>query len=111
VSIGGREYVDGGVWSSSNLDVAPAGRDTYVLCLNPTAGIKGNHSLVAVARNLARSAASVEALALRRRGAIVRIFGPDAPATASLGANFMDPRPRKRVLASGYRQGLSLAST
>ncbi len=38
VTIGGEEYVDGGVWSATNLDVAPAGRDTHVLCLNPTAG-------------------------------------------------------------------------
>jgi NTE family protein len=28
VEIGGREYVDGGVWSVTNLDAAPAGRDT-----------------------------------------------------------------------------------
>ena len=35
VEIQGREYVDGGVWSPTNLDAAPAGRDTHVLCLNP----------------------------------------------------------------------------
>ena len=39
VQIGGREYVDGGVWSPTNLDAAPAGRDTHVLCLNPTASL------------------------------------------------------------------------
>ena len=27
-----------------------------------------------------------------------------------MGADFMDPTPRKRVLASGYRQGLALGS-
>ena len=36
VRIGDREYVDGGAWSGTNLDAAPAGRDTQVLCLNPT---------------------------------------------------------------------------
>src|SRR5947209_256252 len=36
VKIGDREYVDGGVWSPTNLDGAPAGRQTHVLCLNPT---------------------------------------------------------------------------
>ena len=35
--IGGREYVDGGAWSLTNLDAAPAGRDSEVLCLNPSA--------------------------------------------------------------------------
>jgi NTE family protein len=38
VEIGGREYVDGGVWSPTNLDAAPAGRGSRVLCLIPTAG-------------------------------------------------------------------------
>ena len=35
VEIGGREYVDGGVWSPTNLDAAPAGRGAEVLCLVP----------------------------------------------------------------------------
>ena len=106
VNIGGREYVDGGVWSATNLDVAPAGRDTHVLCLNPTAGVRGAHALLAVARNLARSAVSVEALALRRRGAIVRTIQPNLECAAAMGGDFMDTEPRQRVLAAGYRQGL-----
>jgi NTE family protein len=106
VAIGGREYVDGGVWSATNLDAAPAGRDTYVLCLNPTAGLNSSHTLMAVARRLARSAVSVEALALRRRGAIVRTVAPDAESSAAMGGDFMDPEPRAHVLAAGYAQGL-----
>jgi NTE family protein len=109
VTIGGREYVDGGVWSATNLDAAPAGRDTHVLCLNPTAGINGTHTLVSVARRLARSAVSVEALALKRRGAIVQTVAPDVECAAAMGGDFMDPEPRKRVLAAGYQQGLRLA--
>lgn len=110
VTIAGREYVDGGVWSATNLDAAPAGRDTHVLCLNPTAGISGTHTLISVARRLARSAVSVEALALRRKGAIVQTVAPDMDSAAAMGGDFMDPEPRKRVLAAGYRQGLRLAS-
>ena len=109
VTIGGREYVDGGVWSATNLDVAPAGRDTHVLCLNPTAGIRGAHALLAVARNVARSAVSVEALALRRRGAVIRTVHPNLECSAAMSADFMDPEPRHLVLAAGYRQGLTLA--
>ncbi|TML99282.1 MAG: hypothetical protein E6G05_12645 [Actinobacteria bacterium] len=111
VWIAGREYVDGGVWSASNLDAAPAGRDTHVLCLNPTAGVGGTHTLMSVARRLARSAVSVEALALRRKGAIVQTVAPDMDSAAAMGGDFMDPEPRKRVLAAGYRQGLRLASS
>jgi NTE family protein len=106
VSIGNREYVDGGVWSATNLDAAPVGRDTHVLCLNPTAGLRGSHTLVAVARRLARSAVSVEALALRRRGAVVRTVAPDTESSAAMEGDLMDSEPRARVLAAGYAQGL-----
>jgi len=110
VEINGREYVDGGVWSPTNLDAAPAGRDTHVLCLNPTASIAPTHTLLTVMRNVARSAVSIEALALRRRGAAVRTIGPNAESAAAMGSNFMDQEPRTLVLAAGYRQGLLVAA-
>jgi NTE family protein len=109
VRIGDHEYVDGGVWSPTNLDVAPAWRETQVLCLNPLAATDGNHSLLAFARNAARSSVSLEELALRRRGATVRTLAPDLVAQAAMGDNLMDREPRARVLAAGYRQGERLA--
>lgn len=110
VAIDGREYVDGGVWSPTNLDAAPAGRDTHVLCLIPTAGMTGSATLIGIARNVARSAVTLEALALRRRGAAVQTVAPDAESAAAMGMDFMDHRPRERVLAAAYRQGLRLAA-
>jgi NTE family protein len=110
VEIAGREYVDGGVWSPTNLDAAPAGRDTHVLCLNPTASFGANHPLTALVRNVSRTAASVEALALRRRGARIRTLVPDADSAAAMGLDYMDSEPRIRVLTSGYRQGLRVAT-
>ncbi len=109
VEIGGREYVDGGVWSPTNLDAAPAGRDTHVLCLNPTASVTGSSSLLTLVRTVARSAVSVEALVLRRRGAAVQLLAPSVESAAAMGTNFMDREPSGRVLAAGYRQGLRLA--
>ncbi|MFL5829185.1 MAG: patatin-like phospholipase family protein [Solirubrobacteraceae bacterium] len=109
VRIAGREYVDGGVWSATNLDAAPAGRDTHVLCLNPTASLTGSHSLLAVVRNVARTAVSLEAMALRRRGAAVQTVAPNLESAATMGEDFMDREPRERVLAAGFRQGLALA--
>jgi NTE family protein len=109
VDIAGREYVDGGVWSATNLDVAPASRDTHVLCLNPTAGVHGAHALLSVARNMARSAVSVEALSLRRRGAVVRTVHPNLECAAAMAGDFMDPEPRRLLLGAGYRQGLTVA--
>jgi NTE family protein len=111
VRIGGSRYVDGGAWSLTNLDTAPAGRDSDVLCLNPS----GTRALdVTSLRGLARAglaaAADVEALALRGRGSQVRVVGPSAEAAGLMGTNFMDPGPARRVLEAGYRQGVALGA-
>ena len=111
VEIGGRDYVDGGVWSGTNMDAAPAGRGALVLCLNPTASLPNNGTLLSMFRRVSRSAAAVEALALRRRGATVRTYGPNAPSALAMGTNLMDRARTKGVLAAGYRQGLEIAST
>jgi NTE family protein len=106
VRIGEHEYVDGGVWSPTNLDAAPAGRDTHVLCLHPTANIAGSHPVLGLIRRVGRTAVSLEALSVRRRGARVQWAAPDAEAAAVMGSNFMDRAPRSAVLQAGYRQGL-----
>ena len=106
VEIAGREYVDGGVWSPTNLDLARAGRGDHVLCLVPTAAMS---SAPAVAlRGLAagwRLATGVEAAAARRRGATVEVVGPDADATEAMGSDLMNPRRRGAALEAGFRQG------
>ena len=110
VEIGGREYVDGGVWSPTNLDLARAGRGDRVLCLVPTAAM-GTAPALAM-RGLAagwRFATGVEAAAARRRGAHVEIVGPDAGASRAMGSDFMNPRRRASVLAEGFRQGTRAA--
>ena len=109
VEIGGREYVDGGAWSLTNLDTAPAGRDSEVLCLNPSASLGlALSSVYGLARAAVGAAAELEVLALRARGARVRMLGPSPEAAQHMGMNFMDPRPARAVLAAGYRQGLQL---
>ena len=109
VEIGGREYLDGGVWSLTNLDVAPAGRESDVLCLNPTASLGlALSSLYGFARAAVGAAAELEALALRARSARVRTIGPDAASAEHMGVNFMDHRPARVVHKAGYRQGLTL---
>jgi NTE family protein len=110
VLIGGREYVDGGVWSPTNLDAAPAGRDTHVLCLNPTASVPGATGILAVVRGVSRTAVSLESLTLRRRGAAVRMLAPNEECAEIMGTNFMDREPRGPVLAAGYRQGLAFVT-
>jgi NTE family protein len=113
VRVGSREYVDGGVWSPTNLDTAPAGRDTQVLCLAPLAAVGDPASspgtLPALARGFTRSVIALEELALRRRGARVRTLIPDPASAVAIGHDLMARAPRAAVLRAGYRQGLGLA--
>jgi NTE family protein len=109
VTIGGREYVDGGVWSNTNLDIAPAGRATQVLCLNPIASLDiAMASPLGMLRAVAGSTAALEILALRSRGARVRMIGPAHDIARVMGPNLMDARRREAVLSGGYAQGLKL---
>ena len=103
VEIDGREYVDGGVWSPTNLDATPAGRGTEVLCLNPTAAFRP-------LSRVSNAAALTESLALRARGARVHTIRPDPAAAAVMGPNLMDRGRTSEALAAGYAQGRALAS-
>ena len=102
VRAAGHTYVDGGAWSPTNMDAAPAGRGDTVLCLNPTGTLAAS-----------RAAATAEALALRRRGAQVTTVNPDAATAAAIGgtlANLMDSSRRDAVIETGLAQGRRLAS-
>jgi len=105
VRIGGREYVDGGVWSPTNLDAAPVGRGSSILCLVPTA-LEGG---IAPLRAFSLAAVAAETLAVRSRGAEVRTIVPDAGSAALMSRNLMDPGPSERVLDAAFAQGRALA--
>ncbi|MBE2315069.1 patatin-like phospholipase family protein [Solirubrobacter sp. CPCC 204708] len=100
VEIGEREYVDGGVWSPTNLDAVPAGRGSRVLALIPTAG-----ATIAPLRTATSLALSREASALRGRGAQVTTIVPDDASLRAIGPNLMDARRREAVATAGYAQG------
>jgi len=102
VRIDGREFVDGGAWSITNLDAAPVSRGTRVLCLEPTGAL----GLRAAAF---RVATEIELQALRRRRAEVQRVMPDRD-SAALMSVLMDGRPLPKVIAAGYAQGLALGS-
>jgi NTE family protein len=109
VQIGGRTYVDGGAWSATNLDVVDARPGLDVLVLNPLASLPARSTGGAM-RAAVRSGAAVEALAVRRRGAHVRIVAPDAASAAAMGPNPMDGSRSAAVLGAGYEQGRALAA-
>jgi NTE family protein len=110
VTIGGREYVDGGAWRATNLDAAPVQAGTEVLCLNPTASPRLTGDRFGALRAFAGAGAATEALLLRGRGARVRIVAPDAATVDAIGPKLFDARRRAQVESAGYRQGRALAS-
>ena len=110
VRIGDRDYVDGGVWSPSNIDAAPAGRGAQVLCLLPLLALGAESGgVMRLARTGLRAAAFAEVQALRARGASVRVEAPDADAARAIGPNPMDARRVRNVFDEGWRQGRRLA--
>ena len=108
VAIGGIEYVDGGIWSPTNLDAAPAGRGSRVLCLSPTGGLTVADPLVSAASRGSRAVTAIEASVVRARGASVTLVVPDRECAAAIGQDLMDRSRRRRVLARAYAQGTEL---
>jgi NTE family protein len=110
VLIGGRAYVDGGVWSPTNMDAAEVARGDSVLCLNPTGSLRPSVGTLAGALGpLSRGRAYAESLVLRNRGAIVSSVNPDQASAAAMGSNLMDPARRRAVIEAGLTQGRELA--
>jgi NTE family protein len=110
VAIAGREYVDGGVWSPTNMDAVEAGRGDRVVCLNPTGSMRPSGSnRLGWMGPLSRTAAAVEAAALRRRGCEVTVIAPDTNSADAMGTNLMSSGSRNAVIDAGFAQGAALA--
>jgi NTE family protein len=110
VEIDGREYVDGGVWSMSNLDAAPAGRQSEVLALLPTFGRGSGRGAAALLRAAGQAAGLAELQLLRSRGIRCRIIAPDAPTIEAMGGDLLARGPIPAVYAAGRAQGRKLAT-
>jgi len=111
VSAHGRTYLDGGVWSPTNMDAAEPTKGQHVMCLNPTGALRpAVGALPGAIGGLSRSVARAEALVLKRRGAIVTTINPDEQSAAAMGANLMDSRRRQAVIDAGLSQGRLLAA-
>lgn len=90
VTIDGTRYMDGGVRSGSNADLAEGA--AVVVILAPFAGGFG-------------PTVEAEADALRSKGAVVELIVADGPSLAAFGTNVLDPATRAPALAEGRRQG------
>jgi len=99
VTIAGHRYMDGGVRSATNADLAKGyGR---ILILNPM-GANANSFGTGPAE---------EAAALEREGSRVLVIAPDAASTSAIGLNPLDPATREPSALAGREQGRELAAS
>jgi len=95
VTINGRRWMDGGMRSPANADLA-AGYDRVVVVAPITRGLKPLPSVTDQVRELALSCQAVAMLA------------PDAASVAAFGRNLLDPRTRAPSARAGYAQAAAV---
>jgi NTE family protein len=94
VTIGGRRYMDGGVRSSDNADLAAgAARITVISPLGLNSPLPVPMRLADVLTTLTGS------------GAEVTVISPDEASTAAIGLNSLDPATRVPAATAGRAQG------
>jgi NTE family protein len=94
-TIGGRRYMDGGVRSADNADLAAGA--ARVIVISPL----GLDSPLPAMLPLRAAVTS-----LTNHGAVVTVVSPDAASAAAIGANALDPATRGPAAAAGRAQGL-----
>jgi len=104
VTIGGRRYVDGGLYSNSNLDLLRAEELDLVICLNPTSSLypmrawNPGERLAAIARRDSGRRLGSEAKKLRAAGTRVVLIQPTGKDLEVMGSNLMSRRRRHEVI-------------
>jgi NTE family protein len=108
VSINGARYIDGGVRSPDNADLASGYANVVVL--SPLGGRSQTPPEAGQFEGLRRPpewgtdlASQVEAL--RKQGSHVEVITPDADSRAAMGTNQMDPATRIPAARAGFAQG------
>ena len=108
VSINGTRYIDGGVRSPDNADLASGYANVVVL--SPLGRTEPDHRRKGQFEGLRRPpewgtdlASQVEAL--RKQGSHVEVITPDADSRAAMGTNQMDPATRIPAARAGFAQG------
>ena len=100
ITIQGRPYIDGGMRSGTNADMA-TGYDVVLVIAIRAAGTIGP------AAERANKALQAELKTLEDAGARALVIGPSEASLGALGANLMDPRRRPAAARAGYEQGKS----
>jgi NTE family protein len=107
VSINGARYIDGGVRSPDNADLAEGYANVVVLSpLGGRSGAPPEGQFEGLRRPPEWGmdlASQVEAL--RKQGSHVEVITPDADSRAAMGTNQMDPATRTPAARAGFAQG------
>jgi NTE family protein len=109
VRIEGRLYVDGGVWSPSNLDLLGQADVDTVIALNPMSSLQPGLPTTIVERveRRVRSASGRrlgrEARRLSGRGVRLLLIQPGQEDLHAMGINLMDPTRRVSVLETAIK--------
>jgi NTE family protein len=94
VTIGASRYIDGGIRSADNADLAAG--FCRITVISPT----GLDSLIPSSRPLREAVAK-----LRADGSAVTVLVPDAASAVAFGANLLDPATRTPAAQAGLAQG------
>jgi NTE family protein len=111
VSIDGARYIDGGVRSSDNADLASGYANVVVLSplggrsrTPPERGADPADQFEGLRRLPGADLAS-QVETLRKQGSHVEVITPDADSRAAMGTNLMDPATRIPAARAGFAQG------
>jgi NTE family protein len=109
VEIGGRRYVDGGLWSTSNLDILRNQDLDLVICLNPSSSLhpplawNPAERLAGAMRRMSGRRLGSERKVLRSVGAEVVLIQPTTEDHAAMGPNLMATKNRNPVIETAIR--------
>jgi NTE family protein len=109
VDVQGRRYIDGGMYSPTNLDLAAGADAELVICLNPMSSrhrgrlLQPSGPIAAFFRGDNRRLVDREVLALRRKEKRVLLLEPQADDLRAMGFNYMSRRTPSRVLECAVR--------
>jgi NTE family protein len=104
ITLKGRRYIDGGMRSSTNADLATGYARVVVVAIR-VAGALGGPAAEAI-----RAKLDQEIETLRHGGAEVALVTPDDASQQAFGPNLMDFRRRPDAAAAGLAQGAAIAA-
>jgi NTE family protein len=104
-SINGTRYINGGVRSGENADLASGFANVVVL--SPFGGRSGTlpEGQFEGLRRFPGADLASQVEALRKQGSHVEVITPDADSRAAMGTNQMDPATRIPAARAGFAQG------